>query len=71
MVCDTLFEIVPQVYRGSKGPCPATTKWTSPVPAFLRFGSWIGGDRDGGRGGVTCDAIRPAQETILRHYLGN
>ena len=42
------------------------------VPAFLRFGSWIGGDRDGHPNvthTVTADAIRLHQETILKHYL--
>ncbi len=72
MVCDTLFEIVPQVYRGLEGALSRNYEWTSPVPAFLRFGSWIGGDRDGNPNvthDVTCDAIRLHQETILRHYL--
>jgi phosphoenolpyruvate carboxylase len=72
MVCETLFEIVPQVYRGLEGALSRNYEWTSPVPAFLRFGSWIGGDRDGNPNvthDVTCDAIRLHQETILRHYI--
>ncbi len=42
------------------------------VPSFLRFGSWIGGDRDGHphvTHTVTANAIRLHQETVLRHYL--
>ena len=32
MVCDTLFEIVPQVYRGLEGALSRNYEWTSPVP---------------------------------------
>ena len=51
-----------RVYPDQRGVCPA----------FLRFGSWIGGDRDGHPNvthTVTADAIRLHQETILKHYL--
>jgi phosphoenolpyruvate carboxylase len=42
------------------------------VPAFLRFGSWIGGDRDGHPNvtpTVTAQAIRLQQEMVLQNYL--
>ncbi len=46
---ETLFRVVPAVYRqldvalagSGSGQVPTS------VPAFLRFGSWVGGDRDG------------------------
>ena len=50
----TLFTLVPRLYRttdaaldlpGDRGP--RTGNRPPRVPAFLRFGSWIGGDRDG------------------------
>ncbi|HET8540697.1 MAG TPA: phosphoenolpyruvate carboxylase [Anaeromyxobacter sp.] len=44
----TLLEVTPAVYRALERALAAT--WPGEafeVPAFLRFGSWIGGDRDG------------------------
>ncbi|SMF97637.1 Phosphoenolpyruvate carboxylase, type 1 [Methylomagnum ishizawai] len=42
------------------------------VPSFLRFGSWIGGDRDGNPNvtpETTALALRRQAEAILREYL--
>lgn len=73
MVCETLFEIVPQVYRSLEGALAGTyPDFSGRVPPFLRFGSWIGGDRDGNPNvthDVTRDAVRLHQETILQYYL--
>ncbi len=73
LVSGTLFAIVPRVYRDLEAALGRTypeRSWS--VPSLLRFGSWIGGDRDGNPH-VTADVTRAAvglhQQTILRHYL--
>ncbi len=46
---DTLFQLVPRVYRELDRALQADGSGSAPprAPAFLRFGSWIGADRDG------------------------
>jgi phosphoenolpyruvate carboxylase len=42
------------------------------VPTFLRFGSWIGGDRDGNpyvTPDCTRDALQMSRQIILDHYI--
>jgi len=69
-----LLDVVPRLYRRLEDALTRVypgRAWH--VPPFLRFGSWIGGDRDG-HGDVTHDvtaeAIKLQQETILRHLVG-
>jgi len=68
-----LLDVIPRVYRKLDAALehvyPGQT-WQA--PAFLRFGSWIGGDRDGHphvTHDVTAAAVRLQMETILRNYL--
>jgi phosphoenolpyruvate carboxylase len=46
---DTLLRVVPRLYRSAEIAAGVDQPGLQPpaVPAFLRFGSWIGGDRDG------------------------
>ena len=46
---ETLFRVVPAIYRELDRALGPTDTGTRPAlaPAFLRFGSWVGGDRDG------------------------
>lgn len=69
----TLFEVVPQIYRDFEAALQATypdRKWH--VPPLLRFGSWMGGDRDGNPNvtpTTTVETVRLLQITALEFYL--
>jgi phosphoenolpyruvate carboxylase len=67
---ETLFRLVPAVYRALDhvllGQESGTT--VSPVPPFLRFGSWVGGDRDGNPN-VTAAVTREAAVIQADHAL--
>ena len=64
---ETLFRVVPAVYReldrSLAGDAGAT-----PVPAFLRFGSWVGADRDGNPF-VTAQVTRETATIQADHSL--
>lgn len=69
----SLFDVVPRLYReldrGLRHVYPQR-QWS--VPPFLKFGSWIGGDRDGHPSvthQVTAEAVVLQQEVVLQHYL--
>ncbi len=73
MVSDTLFEVVTRIYRNLDASLARTfPDFKGRVPSLLRFGTWIGGDRDGNphvTPEVTCEAVRMQQEMVLAHYL--
>ncbi|WP_165075609.1 phosphoenolpyruvate carboxylase [Paludisphaera rhizosphaerae] len=68
-----LLDVVPRLYRtveASLREVYPEREWRA--PAFLHFGSWIGGDRDGHPGVsplATAEAIHLQAETLLSHYL--
>jgi phosphoenolpyruvate carboxylase len=67
---ETLFRVVPTLYRGLDhvllGDRSGTM--TPAAPAFFRLGSWIGGDRDGNPN-VTATITREALEIQSGHVL--
>jgi phosphoenolpyruvate carboxylase len=75
---ESLFQAVPETYRFIEkaarriyGMGPDGRPLLS-VPSFLRFGSWIGGDRDGNpfvKPETTELAVRLQAEEILEEYL--
>ncbi len=75
---DSLFQAVPAMYREFEraidrvyGPqLPPAQAIT--LPSFLRFGSWVGGDRDGNPGvtpEITEMAVRMHAVAALKEYL--
>ena len=70
----SIFEALPRVYdeiadsiRAIYGP----SLEAKDIPQLVRFGSWIGGDRDGHplvNSRCTRDALQMARGLILRHY---
>lgn len=68
----TLFDVVPRIYRdlarALKAEYPSET-WT--VPPFLRYSTWIGGDRDGNPAvtdEVTLETLALQRAEALRRY---
>tara|TARA_X000000368_G_scaffold304164_1_gene242519 strand:- start:672 stop:3479 length:2808 start_codon:yes stop_codon:yes gene_type:complete len=73
----SLFKAVPQIYSDLEKAILRTYKDNPDtkkiiVPSFIRFGSWIGGDRDGNpfvTSDVTCQAVYMHAETVITEYI--
>jgi phosphoenolpyruvate carboxylase len=69
----SLFDVVPRVYRTLEAALARSYPGERfAIPPFLRFGSWIGGDRDGNPYvtlDVTARAVRLHADTAIRCYL--
>lgn len=66
----TLFRAVPRLYRATEVALMGADSGVapSPVPAFVRFGSWVGGDRDGNPF-VTAEVTRRTVAIHAEHAL--
>ncbi len=68
----TLFEVLPEIHREVEICLEknfSAKKWD--VPNFLRFGSWIGGDRDGNPNvtpEVTWETLHKQRKLVLKKY---
>ena len=70
---ESLFEAIPELYRYfERAMRNSYGKGAITIPSFLRFGSWIGGDRDGNpfvTASVTRNAIRLGMQEALHEYI--
>lgn len=70
---ESLFEAIPLLYRYfERAARTAYGPSTVQIPSFIRFGSWIGGDRDGNpfvTAALTRKAIRMQMEVALEEYV--
>ncbi|ABF42690.1 Phosphoenolpyruvate carboxylase [Candidatus Koribacter versatilis Ellin345] len=71
----SLFAAIPELYEEIGAALRATLEVEiepTDLPIMLRFGSWIGGDRDGNplvTAKETTDAAELAREAVLHHYV--
>ncbi|MBU6334047.1 MAG: phosphoenolpyruvate carboxylase [Chloroflexi bacterium] len=69
-----IMDLIPRLYRELEHALRTTYPghhWS--VPPLLRFGSWMGGDRDGNpyvTADVTVRAVRLMRSAAIRHYIG-
>ncbi|HMQ32801.1 MAG TPA: phosphoenolpyruvate carboxylase [Chloroflexaceae bacterium] len=69
-----LYDLLPQIHRATAQALAEhypEHPWS--LPPLLRFGSWMGGDRDGNpfvTAAVTVDTARRMRASMLRHLIG-
>ncbi|ARK28660.1 Phosphoenolpyruvate carboxylase [Halalkalibacter krulwichiae] len=68
----TLFDVLPDIHQELENQLEnhyPKTKWS--VPNFLRFGSWIGGDRDGNpfvTPDVSWETLKKHRQLVIKKY---
>ncbi|MGN6472992.1 MAG: phosphoenolpyruvate carboxylase [Mycobacteriales bacterium] len=65
---ETFFRLVPSLYRATDAAIGGDGKTPPQTPAYLRLGSWVGGDRDGNPH-VTAELTRETVEIQADHVL--
>ena len=67
---ETLFLVVPEIYRALDWALNPSDSGRRPplAPPFLRFGSWVGGDRDG-NGSITAEVTAATMVIQSEHVL--
>ncbi len=69
----SLFKAIPEVYRDLEKAVKRVYHTDNiKIPSFIRFGSWIGGDRDGNpfvTPDITREAVYMHAETALHEYI--
>ncbi|MDX8044531.1 phosphoenolpyruvate carboxylase [Gracilibacillus sp. S3-1-1] len=66
-----LFDVLPKIHDDLEDILYQKYKKRWTIPSFLRFGSWIGGDRDGNpnvKATTTYDTLKKHRELVLRKY---
>ncbi len=69
---ETLFQAVPEIHRNLSKAIKRTYGQKIALPPMLKFGSWIGGDRDGNpfvTPETTVMAVRLQHREALREYI--
>lgn len=68
----TVWQVVPELYRDIQNALQLYYDQSPEIPIFLRFRSWVGGDRDGNplvTPEVTHSTLQLHRKTILKLYL--
>ncbi len=71
---ETLFPILPLIYRNFEYALKKAYNLQTSImiPPFLKFGSWMGGDRDGNpfvTPTITLETIKTMRQVALNHYI--
>ena len=69
----TILPLIPRLYEDlERSLAQHYRSWRGPLPCWLKFGSWVGGDRDGHphvTPAVSTETLRHQRRVILRYYL--